>query len=88
MKHINDESVIGYDKDGQEILAERLQIWAYNQLAAAPELLEACKEIKALIDDTAIHNSLAGKQAYPFAVLINQTTTILERIIQKAEGRP
>ena len=50
MKQINDNTIVGYDKNGSEIEAEKLQRWAYYQLAAAPDLLEACKLAKGLLE--------------------------------------
>ncbi len=44
MRNIDDDTIIAYDQYGQIVKAERLQKWAYNQLASAPDLLGACKE--------------------------------------------
>ncbi len=43
MREIDDDTIIAYDQYGQIVKAERLQKWAYNQLAVAPDFLEACK---------------------------------------------
>lgn len=43
MKTITEEMCVGFDKDGRPISADRLSRWAFNQLEAAPRLLEACK---------------------------------------------
>ncbi len=43
MKQINIDTMVGYGKDGTDMEAGHLQKWAYDQLAAAPDLLEACK---------------------------------------------
>jgi len=49
MKVVTDETPVAYDKDGEEIPADRLQKWAYNQLAAVPELAAALNEARAQI---------------------------------------
>ena len=49
MKKINYDTVVGqictgFDNEWKDLQAEHLQKWAYNQLAAAPKLLETCKD--------------------------------------------
>jgi len=49
MKQINEYLEVGYCQCGQPLTAEHLSKWAYNQLSAAPDLLEACKDAYKLI---------------------------------------
>ena len=46
IKPITEETPVAWDKEGQPILAERLQRWAYNQLAAAPDMYYALKTLE------------------------------------------
>jgi len=50
MKQISENLIIGYDKEGTGIEAERLQKWAYNQLAIAPYLFKVCKHMLGLLE--------------------------------------
>ncbi len=49
MRIINEEINVAYDEKGHDIQADRLQRWAYNQLACTPDLLEALKLAKRLM---------------------------------------
>lgn len=49
MKQITEDTFIGYDNNGEEIRAEKLQRWAYNQLAAAPDMYGALREVESFI---------------------------------------
>jgi hypothetical protein len=44
MKQINEYLEVGYCQCGQPLMAEHLSKWAYNQLSAAPDLLEEHKQ--------------------------------------------
>lgn len=77
MKKINELLEIGYCQHGYVIPAKNLQKWAYNQLAAAPNLLEACKVAKGLLE------GLAQANIYKLGNVYND----LAEAISKAEGR-
>ena len=46
MRKIEWDTVIGQNEDGTDIFADSLPVWAYDQLQAAPEMLELLREIE------------------------------------------
>jgi len=44
-KEITEDTFVGYAPNGDEIRAESLSMWAYNQLNASRDMYEALKEL-------------------------------------------
>lgn len=78
MKPITLDTIVGINSERRDIRAERLQVWAYNQLAAAPDLLET---LKAMVDQ--------AKENYPHFESPRGQRNIVNAMtaIAKAEGR-
>jgi hypothetical protein len=81
-KQITDDTVVGFDPNGTPITADRLSKWAYRQLAAAPEMYEALKEMLHIFKRALPEGSIG-------AMTCNKAQQALARVNgeTKAEGR-
>ena len=80
MKTINDDTQVGYDNEGYDVLAEELAIWAYQQLKAAPNLYKVLKETSRFLNEELpyINGDLADQ--------IEELQITIEQALGEAEG--
>ena len=83
MKQINKYLEVGYCQCGQPLTAEHLSKWAYNQLNAAPDLLEACK----MIINDAIWDGKEYSDLKKECLVKMETIEKARQAITKAEGK-
>jgi hypothetical protein len=79
LREITESTPVGYDKNGNAIEAERLSRWAYNQLATAPELLEAAKMLKRFNDQQHAGISISAEQW-------SEAYQLTQKVLTKVEG--
>ncbi len=83
MRKIDDETIIAYDQYGQIVKAERLQKWAYNQLAVAPKLLEVCKLVLESLQQT--YETAFDVGDIPATNFLKPNIGLLDKTISEAE---
>jgi hypothetical protein len=93
MKAITDDTIVGYDKDGNEIKAERLSKWAYNQLETAPAMYEVLNRVLFITHNNGIGlSAITGKEDGTNRVVftpeqLNEIGDTIRTVLAKAEGK-
>ena len=82
LRPITEDTAVAYDRDGKDLPADRLQRWAYDQLAAAPELAE---EGAAICDHLDGHDKAASKRQREWSLMMmREHAAKLRAVLAKA----